>query len=594
MEDRTLLSFGTLTEYPLPTRPGQPADTSSKPWDITLGPDHNLWFTEQEPNYGNRIGRITPAGAITEFAQGISAGAWPSGISANPYDDRLYFTEFGGNRVGVLDTAQSTITELPLMPGNSQPAETFFVEPNYVFISQSNSNSFAELDIFADPTFVTCVPGPMCPTPITSDSGPWGMASDRNDYFYFTERGAGPNAVQGAGRIGVYGIDTSTSQGKTFEFETPSFQQGKPSQPLSIVEGPDGNLWYTDFAADVIGKITPFDPKTNQVTITEYPLAAGSKPWGIAAGPGGFLYFTEYGGNAIGRIDPRSGAIAVDPLPHANSGPRGITVDSDGILWFVETDGNAIGRYITLSFTPEQTFGAGKVPHGVAVGDFNGDGKPDLAVPNEESNNVSVLLNTTAAGATTASFAPQQTFDAGNVPRAVAVGDFNGDGKPDLAVANAFADTVSVLLDTTPAGATTPSFAPQQTFPVGSSPHSIAVGDFNGDGKPDLAVANAYSDNVSVLLDTTPAGATTPSFAPQQTFRVGSGLSTLGAGVAVGDFNGDGKPDLAAIMNDFSNVYVLLDTTPAGATTPTFAPQKAFPVGTHPLSLAVGDFNGDG
>src|SRR5262249_58925934 len=63
---------------------------------------------------------------------------------------------------------------------------------------------------------------------------------------------------------------------------------------------------------------------------------------------------------------------------------------------------------------------------------------------------------------------------------------------------------------------------------------------------------------------------------------------------AVGDFNGYGKPDLAAIIDDCSDVCVLLDRTPAGATTPSFAPQKAFPVGTHPLSLAVGDFNGDG
>src|SRR4051794_11079344 len=126
LEDRTLLSFGFLAEYPLPTRPGQPADASSKPWDITLGPDRNLWFTEQDHTYGNRIGRITPAGGITEFSQGLSAMAWPSGISANPYDDRVYFTEFRGNRVGVLDTSQLTISELPLMPDDSQPAETFF------------------------------------------------------------------------------------------------------------------------------------------------------------------------------------------------------------------------------------------------------------------------------------------------------------------------------------------------------------------------------------------------------------------------------------------------------------------------------------
>src|SRR5690242_7957054 len=99
----------------------------------------------------------------------------------------------------------------------------------------------------------------------------------------------------------------------------------------------------------------------------------------------------------------------------------------------------------------------------------------------------------------------------------VAVGDFNGDGKPDLAIANLRSGTVSVLLNTTSPGATTPSFAPQQTFATDSDPNSVVVGDFNGDGKLDLAIANEGSNTVSVLLNTTSAGATTPSFAPQQT-----------------------------------------------------------------------------
>jgi hypothetical protein len=100
-----------------------------------------------------------------------------------------------------------------------------------------------------------------------------------------------------------------------------------------------------------------------------------------------------------------------------------------------------------------------------------------------------------------ASFAPQQTFATGAGPSSVAVADFNGDGKPDLAVANSALNTVSVLLNTTPAGATAPSFAPQQTFATGNGSFSVAVGDFNGDGKPDLASTNSGSNTVSVLLN---------------------------------------------------------------------------------------------
>jgi hypothetical protein len=191
----------------------------------------------------------------------------------------------------------------------------------------------------------------------------------------------------------------------------------------------------------------------------------------------------------------------------------------------------------------------------VAVGDFNQDGKPDLAVDNKYNNTVSVLLNTTPTGATTLSFAPQQTFATGPGSGPVAVADFNGDGKPDLAVGEGF--NVSVLLNTTPAGATAPSFAPQQSFPVVGGSQSLSVGDFNGDGKPDLAFPSNDTP-VSVLPNTTPTGATALSFAPQQTFASGSAIRS----VVVGDFNGDGKPDLAFVHSVYDGtVSVLLNTT---------------------------------
>ncbi|NCS05072.1 MAG: VCBS repeat-containing protein, partial [Microcystis aeruginosa G13-11] len=318
----------------------------------------------------------------------------------------------------------------------------------------------------------------------------------------------------------------------------------------------------------------------------------------------------------------------------------------------------------------------GSRPRSVTVGDFNGDGKSDLATANSYSNNVSVLL-----GTGTGSFGAATTV--GINPRSVTVGDFNGDGKSDLATTNGSTNNVSVLLNTTPkitiapgtnpveggtvgtfiitldtaaptgglvvnfnttgstatipadysftagtnitavtantvtiaAGATTATLNvvavfdavsdPNETvkvnltsggdyilgansstsfnptnFAAGSSPNSVTVGDFNGDGKLDLAVANRNSNNVSVLL-----GTGTGSFATATNFSVGSRPYS----VTVGDFNGDGKSDLAVANRNSNNVSVLL-----GTGTGSFGPATNFAAGSSPNSVTVGDFNGDG
>src|SRR5437867_1663522 len=103
----------------------------------------------------------------------------------------------------------------------------------------------------------------------------------------------------------------------------------------------------------------------------------------------------------------------------------------------------------------------------------------------------------TVSFAQTVSFGAATPFSVGSFPESVAVGDFNGDGRLDLAVANTGSNTVSILLRTG-AGA----FGAATDFSVGSLPFSVAVGDFNGDGRLDLAVANLSSNTVYILLGT--------------------------------------------------------------------------------------------
>ena len=171
----------------------------------------------------------------------------------------------------------------------------------------------------------------------------------------------------------------------------------------------------------------------------------------------------------------------------------------------------------SASFSGPTTIVAGDSPFSATSGDFNADGRLDLAVPNRFPGTVSVLLNTTAPGAATPTFAAPQSFATGTESWYVAVGDFNGDGRPDLAVGNAGSNTVSVLLNTTTPGAAACSFAAQGTFATSPEPVFIAVGDLNGDGRHDLAVPNSDTHTVSVLLNMTAPGAATPSFAAAYT-----------------------------------------------------------------------------
>ena len=223
-----------------------------------------------------------------------------------------------------------------------------------------------------------------------------------------------------------------------------------------------------------------------------------------------------------------------------------------------------------VSFAPAVNYPVGGVPHSVAVGDFNGDGKLDLVTANWESNNVSVLV-----GNGNGTFSAAMNFSVGQRPRYVVVADFNGDGKLDLAVANEITRNVSVLL-----GNGNGTFGAATYFPLGRSPEWLTVGDFNGDGKLDLATPNKQSDDVSVLL-----GNGNGTFGAATNFIAGQGPES----VAVGDFNGNGKLDLVTAGRDDSNVSVLL-----GNGNGTFGAATNFSAWPAPFSVAVADFNGDG
>ncbi len=210
--------------------------------------------------------------------------------------------------------------------------------------------------------------------------------------------------------------------------------------------------------------------------------------------------------------------------------------------------GDGDGTFTAASGSP---ISVGDSPHSVVVGYFNSDGAQDLVVGNRDSDNVSVLLGDGDGTFTPASGSP---ISVGSGPQQIAVGDFNGDGAPDLAVANASSNYVSILFNWGDG-----TFGTEETYASGSANGSamVAVGDLNGDGIPDLALANTFTPgNVGVLL-----GNGGGSFGAASTFDVGAGTSVA---VAIGDFNGDGRQDLADTNWNSPYVSILLNS-PASA-----------------------------
>ncbi len=225
------------------------------------------------------------------------------------------------------------------------------------------------------------------------------------------------------------------------------------------------------------------------------------------------------------------------------------------------------------SFGAATNFAAISLPLAVTLADFNGDGHSDIASTNYGSGNVSVLL-----GDGTGSFGAATNFAVGSLPQSIATADFNGDGNSDLVTGNSGSGTVSILL-----GDGTGSFGAATNFAVGAGEEQVTVGDFNGDGNPDLAVANSSSGNVSVLL-----GDGAGSFGAATNYAAG----TFPDGIAVGDFNGDGNQDLAvsdATCGSCGTFDIFL-----GNGDGTFGAATSFAAGINTRSIAVGDFNGDG
>ena len=270
------------------------------------------------------------------------------------------------------------------------------------------------------------------------------------------------------------------------------------------------------------------------------------------------------------------------------SGPGGSPTPT---LWVLTNQGD--GTFVSTCIAVPQLFSSSDYPTDVVAGDFNGDGSPDLAVVSSQPASagdvpgyVSVYQNT--AGSFT--LASQLPVDSN--PLMGVAADFDGSGRDDLVTANFAVNSISILR-----GIAGPNLlAPAFTVGVGNQPIGLTVGNFNGDGLPDLAVADFGHTTapppfapagVSILFGTTNGSLLVPG----ETLSMGDNILL----VVAADFNGDGRDDLAAINNGHSTVTVALNNGDGTFGTPvSYAALTGFnPAGPASL-LAAADFSGDG
>ena len=356
----------------------------------------------------------------------------------------------------------------------------------------------------------------------------------------------------------------------------------------------DGGSSSSASALAVTGTTGPFASAT---AIAEtgswgvYTLSATVSEIGGTAPPTGVVSFLDtsngnavVGSGSLGAGTP--GLNWISSQPFSGSNPGYVVVgdfNGDGIPDIAVANsgypqlltvylGNGDGTFTVAASSSV----AGFYPGGIAVGDFNGDGIQDLAISNSSDNTVVVLLGNGDGTFTQVASSPAT----GIQPAGLTVGDFNGDGVADLAVVNgdnSGSGTLSILLGNGDGTFTAAAESPA----VGSGAFAIVTADFNGDGKADLAVTNEQDDNLTILIgngDGTFVAAASPT------------VTSYCLDIVSADFNGDGIPDLAVSFTNGGLVEVLL-----GNGDGTFTAAPAFPSGQiQAVALAVADFNEDG
>ena len=326
-------SSGMSGQFPSSTNVITPEAT---PLGITQGPatsgtGNALWFTE---NSANKIGEIDTAGNITEFANGISQGAAPFGITADATGN-LWFTEAGLAQIGEI-TPQGVVTEFGGLTSGSDPQGiTLGPDGNLYFAENGvDGTNPAGIGMITPQGVVT-----EFRTGLTSGAAPSSIAVGPDGALWFTEK------TQTGGAIGRIAVPTPLAPNPVItQFTIPNnTSSGFRSNPGGIVKGKNNDLWFTDAGNHAIGRITT----TGLIQEFHQGLNNSDLPAQITLASDGNYWFTDpvIGGDPVGRITPQ-GVITLFGVPSDNGGLFGIADGPDGNIWFAEALGNLIGQAV--------------------------------------------------------------------------------------------------------------------------------------------------------------------------------------------------------------------------------------------------------
>ncbi len=355
-------------------------------------------------------------------------------------------------------------------------------------------------------------------------------------------------------------------------------------QAVRVFSQQRGGLMFgaTRGAATVSGNVISFDPindfnpgETVMVTTTTGATATN----GAALARGHVHQFTAAVVGGTGSFV----VPALNPDASVGRGPHGMAVgdvDGDGDLDLLTANYNIVGTVSirfndgTGSFSGTQNISVGDHPNSVVLGDVDADGDLDLLTPSQIAiGTVSVRFND-GVGV----FSGTTSVRVGRIPWSVALGDVDADGDLDVLAANQDDNTVSVRLND---GAGT--FSGTQNVGVGTGPRSVAVGDVDGDGDLDLLTANPFASPSAVSVRLNDGNGT---FSGTQEVRVGGSAERL----IVGDVDGDGDLDLLTSHYFSANTVSVRFNDGAG----TFSGTQTVGVGNLPYDVVVGDVDGDG